>query len=56
MGWKEAINTYPSSIVYEIHGEERRTPSLIRIFSSSYPKKRLIFSGEMSQTRALTVA
>jgi hypothetical protein len=20
MGWKEAINTYPSSIVYEIHG------------------------------------
>jgi hypothetical protein len=19
MGWKEAINTYPSSIVYEIH-------------------------------------
>jgi hypothetical protein len=21
MGWKEAINTYPSSIVYEIHAK-----------------------------------
>jgi hypothetical protein len=21
MGWKEAIYTYPSSIVYEIHGD-----------------------------------
>jgi hypothetical protein len=24
MGWKEAINTYPSSIVYEIHGEDQK--------------------------------
>jgi hypothetical protein len=23
MGWKEAIYTYPSSIVYEIHGHNR---------------------------------
>jgi hypothetical protein len=25
MGWKEAINTYPSSIVYEIHGPTEAT-------------------------------
>jgi hypothetical protein len=32
MGWKEAINTYPSSIVYEIHA-----PAPPLIFDGSLP-------------------
>jgi hypothetical protein len=35
MGWKEAINTYPSSIVYEIHDKYTYCPTVYKPVSIS---------------------